>query len=222
MHRRTRKNPTRREKRDALKKELRKYGWGPEDLDHKSVRELFDLRELSIEKHGKSPQKRSGTSRFGQSKRSAPKGPPRIPNDYTVMGAGDLDYNEEIALSEDGVYAYKIIGRVAEHDSPKNELMWNAVRKQGRRQLTRKDVDKYFSLPEGFYPEASLIGVGVNGGYNVYLLNEEDIAARKLEKGLSSAKEAEALAKEHLAHARRGRFDARIISRSNRKGPRRV
>lgn len=148
---------------------------------------------------------------MGRARRNEEDGPPA---GYSYIGLMDLDENYEIAMDEDNVMAYKIIGRVTDYDSPKNERMWADVRSQGRSRLTHADVAKYFTLPENFYPETTLVGVGYDGkGYNVYFLNEEDIASRTVARRLPSAEDAEYLARHTLADAKKPRMAARIHDR---------
>jgi hypothetical protein len=94
------------------------------------------------------------------------------PSDFKIMMEEELDENYEIALSEHGVYSYKIVGEVNNADA---------------------------RLPEDFYPGATVVIVGYDGnGYNVYLANVEDVRMDTLARGLPTAQDAELRAKDEM------------------------
>jgi len=91
----------------------------------------------------------------------------------TTPGAGytwlqdDWDEVYESVLQENGVFAYKVIGR----------------------------VDENANLPAGFHPEDTLIAVAFdNRDYRVYLLSEADHMGRAWDESFSNAHEAEKFA----------------------------
>lgn len=153
-------------------------------------------------------------ARLNSGARSNPVEQQLPPGDYTWMdedSGRNMDENYEIAMSSDGVFAYKLVGRVMKHDSPKAKALWAAA---GTR-ITPAVLARFATLPDGFYPESTLVGVGFNGNaYNVYLLNEEDVLMQRLAKNISTAAAAELLAKEALAAARTPRAASNPRQRS--------
>ena len=123
----------------------------------------------------------------------------------------NMDENYELAMSEDGVFAYKLVGRVMEHDSPKSKAMLAAAGAQ----ITPAVLARFATLPDGFYPESSLVGVGFDGNaYTVYLLDEQDVSMRRLAKNISTAAAAELLAQQALAAAQTPRAASNPRQRS--------
>lgn len=141
-----------------------------------------------------------------------PSGPPR---DFTWMPLhGEVDENYEIAMSEDGVMAYKIVGEVWAGQDRDIDRMWSKAKSEGRSRLTHADVLRFFTLPEGFWPEATVVGVGWNGkSYHVYILDVEDISARTVAAGIRSPADALYLAQHVLRDAQKPRMAARVIDR---------
>jgi len=166
------------QRREQLKNELRARGVAEAALAGKSSKEL----QAMLDGEGAAPKRTATKARATAPKHTATKTqlidkwPPR---DWTGMNLDDPDENYEIALSEHGIGAYKIIGSVGERNSPKLAEMWSFGR-----QLTEEVKNQYFNLPEDFWPDSSLIVAAWDGEgarpYKVFLVSDEDISARKL------------------------------------------